>query len=75
MQFYCRIIRRIDVKELYINGKLTLVIYDNDLKVASEEEDFESVSEYLQVMIKSNIDYDAVSYNNDLYNEIEWRIE
>lgn len=63
------------MRKLYINGKLTLVIYDNNLQVASEEEDFESVSDYLQFTIQSNIDYDAVSYNNDLYNEIEWRIE
>ena len=57
------------MKELYINDKLTLVIYDNDLQVGDDNDDFIAVSEYLQSIIQSNIDYDNVSYNNT----IEWR--
>lgn len=57
------------MKELYVNGKLTLVIYDNDTQVATSEDDFEDITEYLKVMIQSNINYDAVNYNN----AIEWR--
>jgi hypothetical protein len=59
------------MKELYINDKLTLVIYDNDLQVGDDDNDFIAVSEYLQSIIQSNIDYDNVSYNN----KIEWRIK
>jgi len=54
------------MKELYVNGKLTLVIYDNDTQVETEEEDFEDITDYLQFTIQSNIDYDAVSYNNSI---------
>jgi hypothetical protein len=57
------------MKELYINDKLTLVIYDNDLQVGDDDVDFIDVSEYLQAIIHSNIDYDNVSYKNT----IEWR--
>lgn len=57
------------MKELYINDKLTLVIYDNDLQVGDDDDDFIAVSEYLEAVIQSNIDYDSVSYNN----KIEWR--
>ena len=59
------------MKELYINGKLAVAIYDIDLKVGSDEEDFEEddISVYLQSVIQSNIDYDNVSYKNT----IEWR--
>jgi hypothetical protein len=59
------------MKELYINDKLTLVIYDNDLQVGDDNDDFIAVSEYLETTIVSNMDYDAVSYNN----KIEWRIK
>ena len=58
------------MKELYINDKLTLVIYNNDLQVG-DDDDFIAVSDYLQSIIQSNIDYDNVSYNN----KIEWRIK
>ena len=54
------------MKELYVNGKLTLVIYDNDTQVATEEEDFEDITDYIQFTIQSNIDYDAVSYKNSI---------
>lgn len=59
------------MKELYINDKLTLVIYDNDLQVGDDDDDFIAVSEYLETTIDSNMDYDSVSYNN----KIEWRIK
>lgn len=54
------------MKKLYINGKLTLVIYDNDTPAATTEEDFEDITDYLQFTIQSNIEYDALNYDNSV---------
>lgn len=61
------------MKELYVNGKLTLVIYDNDTQVATSEEDFEDITDYLQFTIQTNIEYDAVNYNNSIRWSEKWK--
>jgi hypothetical protein len=53
------------MKKLYVNDKLVLVIYDNDLQVSSEEEENYNLDEYIYQTILSNIQYDAVDYVAD----------
>lgn len=53
------------MKKLYVNDKLVLVIYDNDLQVASDEEENYNLDEYIFQTLSSNIQYDAVNYVAD----------
>jgi hypothetical protein len=53
------------MRKLYVNNKLVLVIYDNDLQVSSEEEENYNLDEYIYQTILSNIQYDAVDYVAD----------
>jgi hypothetical protein len=57
------------MKELYINGKLVALIYDNDTQVSNEDGELYDVSEYIYETLSSNIQYDAVDYNNT----IQWK--
>jgi hypothetical protein len=53
------------MRKLYVNDKLVLVIYDNDLQVSSDEEENYNLDEYIYQTILSNIQYDAVDYVAD----------
>jgi hypothetical protein len=53
------------MRKLYVNDKLVLVIYDNDLQVSSDEEENYNLDEYIYQTILINIQYDAVDYVAD----------
>jgi hypothetical protein len=60
---YNKIKRRKDMKKLYVNDKLVLVIYDNDLQVDTGDDygDTYNLDSYIMETIQSNLDFDGIT--------------
>lgn len=51
------------MKKLYVNDKLVLVIYDNDLQVDTGDDygDTYNLDSYIMETIQSNLDFDGIT--------------